>query len=268
MRAVHLLLAGALLGLAAVLTLAAGPGRAGPTQSPSVAASGTPTGTPTSTPTGTPTGGDPGREVYLRDCAWCHGTDGAGTHNGPALTGVGAAAADFYLRTGRMPLSSPDADVKAHAPAYDATTIAALVRFIGGLGPGPAIPSVAPGDMARGRVLYAENCAACHSGSGTGTIVSGGQQAPDLWATGDQQVAEAIRLGPGPMPHFGTAQLSDRDVNDIVSYVHQLGDRQRIGGLGLDQYGPILEGAVALLVLVPLLIVVTRLLGKRAGTRR
>jgi ubiquinol-cytochrome c reductase cytochrome c subunit len=260
MRIAHLLLAGALLALAAVLTLAAGPGRAGPTQSPSVAAS--------STPSATATGTDPGREVFLRDCAWCHGTDGSGTHNGPSLTGVGESAADFYLRTGRMPLSSPDADVKAHAPAYDAKTIDALVRFIGGLGAGPAIPQVAPGDLANGRVLYAENCAACHSGSGTGTIVSGGQQAPDLWTTQDQQVAEAIRLGPGPMPHFDTAQLSDQDVDDIVSYVHQLGARQRIGGLGLDQYGPILEGVVALLVLVPLLIVVTRLLGKRAGTRR
>ena len=34
---------------------------------------------------------------------------GAGRGDGPPLVGVGAASADFVLRTGRMPLSAPDA---------------------------------------------------------------------------------------------------------------------------------------------------------------
>lgn len=207
---------------------------------------------------------DTGRRVFLRDCAWCHGTDGAGTNNGPSLVDVGAQAADFYLRTGRMPLSSPDAPVKGGEPAYGDATISALVQYVGSLGHGPAVPPVAAGDPVRGRTLFLQNCAACHSASGTGTILSTGQQAPDLWHTADQQVGEAIRIGPGPMPPFGPHQLADRDVDDVVAYVHELGPKQARGGAGLDQYGPILEGIVVLLVLLPAALLVVRLLGKRA----
>lgn len=204
-----------------------------------------------------------GRQVFLRDCAWCHGTDASGTHNGPSLVGVGAQAADFYLRTGRMPLSSPDEPVRSHAPAYDDATITSLVDFIGSLG-GPGLPAVGPGDMATGRKLFLENCAACHSASGTGTIVSGGTPAPQLWHTPSQQVAEAMRVGPGPMPPFSEGQLNQQDLNDIVAYVRQLGAPQDAGGAGLDQYGPIIEGFVALFVLLPALVIVIRLLGKKA----
>jgi ubiquinol-cytochrome c reductase cytochrome c subunit len=256
-RLAVLLAGAAVVALSAVLALPAGSGRATPGSTPTPAAAAA-----TSTPP------DPGRQVFLRDCAWCHGTDASGTHNGPSLVGVGQAAVDFYLRTGRMPLSSPDATVKRGRPAYDSTTIEALVRYLGGLASGPAIPPLRPGDAAEGRTLFLENCAACHSASGTGTIVTGGQQAPSLWPTAPQQVAEAIRIGPGAMPPFSSTELSDQDVDNIVSYVSQLGSRQRIGGAGLDQYGPIIEGAVALFVLVPALLIVSRLLGKRAPARK
>lgn len=275
-RVAVLLVGAASVGLACVLTLAAGSGRANsgaapadvtPTLAPSTAA--TPTGTGGKVGTGG-TGGTrgAGRQVFLRDCAWCHGTGGTGTDNGPSLVGVGEAAADFYLQTGRMPLAAPDADVKGGKPAYPRRTIDALVKYVGSLGAGPAVPTLTRGDPALGRTLFLENCAACHSASGTGTIVTGGQQAPDLWATPDQQVAEAIRLGPGPMPPFATKQLSDEDVSNIVSYVHRLGQPQRIGGAGLDQYGPIIEGAAALFLLLPAVVLVTRALGKRAPTRK
>jgi len=248
----RLLCAAAVLLAAAVLALTGVRSTATTTQASSGAAAADP--------------GD-GREVFLRDCAWCHGTDGSGTHNGPALTDVGAEAADFYLRTGRMPLDSPDQDVRSGPPAYDDATISALVAYVGSLGNGPGIPALAAGDAAAGRKLFLENCAACHSSSGTGTIVSGGQPAPELWHTGKRQVAEAMRVGPGPMPPFDEKQLDPQQVDDIVAYVHQLGSPQDPGGAGLDQYGPIVEGAVALLVLLPCLVVVIRLLGRRAPER-
>src|SRR4029077_19949896 len=46
-----------------------------------------------------------GQAVYSARCASCHGSEGQGTALGPPLIGVGAAAADFQLRTGRMPFS-------------------------------------------------------------------------------------------------------------------------------------------------------------------
>lgn len=222
-------------------------------------------GTDTAAAVGQPAPADAsaGRQVFLRDCAWCHGTTASGTHNGPSLVGVGAQAADFYLRTGRMPLGSPDQDVRSGPPAYDDATITALVDYIGSLG-GPAVPTLGAGDPVDGRKLFLANCAACHSASGTGTIVSGGQPAPELWHTGPTQIAEAARTGPGPMPPFSQSQVSPQELDDIVAYVRQLGSPQDPGGAGLDQYGPIVEGAVALFVLLPCLIVVIRLLGKRA----
>src|SRR5438309_11132192 len=59
-----------------------------------------------------------GAQLYAGNCATCHGVAGEGINQarvgaggvlgqGPALRGVGALAADFYLRTGYMPLASP-----------------------------------------------------------------------------------------------------------------------------------------------------------------
>jgi len=46
-----------------------------------------------------------GRQLFLEGCASCHGFDARGIAEvGPDLHGAGASAADFYLRTGRMPL--------------------------------------------------------------------------------------------------------------------------------------------------------------------
>jgi len=251
----RLLCAAAVLVAAAALALAAARGTGSVVASSAQAAA------------STQTGSDTGRQVFLRDCAWCHGTAGGGTSRAPSLTDVGAEAADFYLRTGRMPLSSPDEEVRSGPPSYDDATISALVRYVGSLGAGPAVPTLAAGDIVNGRKLFGENCAACHSASGTGTIVTKGEPAPELWHTGKQQVAEAIRVGPGPMPPFGAKQLDQQEVDDIVAYVHQLGSPQDAGGAGLDQYGPIIEGLIALFVLLPCLVIVIRLLGKRAPRR-
>ena len=52
--------------------------------------------------------GDLGAQLYGANCISCHGPEGRGiADRGPALRGVGARAADFYLRTGYMPLASP-----------------------------------------------------------------------------------------------------------------------------------------------------------------
>jgi ubiquinol-cytochrome c reductase cytochrome c subunit len=205
-----------------------------------------------------------GRRVFLRDCAWCHGGSGQGTQFAPSLIGVGKADADFYLRTGRMPLKTPDQRVQRGPVAYDGTTIRALVAYVGSLGPGEPIPEVGPGDIAHGRSLFLYNCAPCHSSSGTGVIVSGGHVAPELFDTAPTQIAEAVRLGPGQMPEFTRGDLSTKEVNDIVSYVRELGPKQNIGGNGLDQYGPIAEMLFVFLVPIPILLGVIRLLGKKA----
>ena len=111
------------------------------------------------------------RRSTLAQCAACHGADGTGVEDrGPALTDEGAAAADFVLRTGRMPMAAPAHGGRAGPTRFTEEQIVALVDHVGAFGDGPAIPDVDPtrGDLAGGARLYQLNCAACHVASGRG----------------------------------------------------------------------------------------------------
>jgi ubiquinol-cytochrome c reductase cytochrome c subunit len=215
-------------------------------------------GATTSTPREVVAGGDGsddpelvarGRELFLTGCSSCHGVDGRGTDQAPGLVGVGAAAADFQLSTGRMPNTEPNRQAVSKPPAYDDEQIDALVAYVASLGDGPPIPDVndPPGDLTRGGRLYTLNCAACHSSAGNGGALSSGRNAPTVHGATRVQVAEAVRTGPGPMPVFGPETLTDRQVNSIVEYVEYLRNPDDPGGLDLGIVGPITEGLVALL---------------------
>ena len=175
------------------------------------------------TVTGDPSGGavrDVNATLYLQNCASCHGAQGEGTANGPSLIGVGAAAADFYLRTGRMPLGAPDQRAIRQEPRFSQQEMSALVAYIGSLGSGPAIPQVTNGgDVHRGWELYTANCAACHGASGSGNAVGGGFAAACWDKASSLDVAEAMLIGPGVMPPF-RFEPADRDA--IVAYVEYL----------------------------------------------
>ena len=61
-----------------------------------------------------------GRTLFLDGCSSCHGNDARGKQNiAPTLVGAGSASADFYLTTGRMPLSNPTDQPTRAQPAYD-----------------------------------------------------------------------------------------------------------------------------------------------------
>jgi ubiquinol-cytochrome c reductase cytochrome c subunit len=214
-----------------------------------------------SAPGGTTEGA--GRELYLTGCSSCHGPDGRGTDRGPTLVGVGAAAADFYLSTGRMPLDEPRNQAVRKPPAYGRAEIDQLVAYVASLGPGPEIPKVHPeeGDLPTGYELYANNCAPCHSSAGAGGAVGRGIIAPNLQRSKPTQVAEAIRIGPGVMPVFGPEALDDHQVASVVRYVEYLQDPEDQGGLGLGHLGPLPEGFVAWLVGLGLMLVVIRWMG-------
>ena len=74
---------------------------------------------------------DRGRTLFLDGCSSYHGNDAKGKANvAPTLVGVGAAAADFYLSTGRMPLSNPTDEPTRSPPAYNRQDIDALVAYV------------------------------------------------------------------------------------------------------------------------------------------
>lgn len=212
-------------------------------------------------------GQEPGATLYRQSCASCHGVRGEGTQRGPSLVGVGPASVDFQLSTGRMPLSSEDADPQRGDPAFSEAEIAALVDYVAGFGGGgPPIPQVRPGDVQLGRELYLTTCAACHSATGAGGTLTGGASAPRLDEASPTQIAEAVRVGPGRMPAFPEPLLNGEEVDAIAAYVDILQDdrgEQDRGGLPLWRFGPFSEGIVGLLVGLVLLVLVVRWLGSR-----
>ena len=208
-------------------------------------------------------GPSPGETLYGQRCAGCHGFAGRGVAGrGPALQGAGAAAADFYLTTGRMPLAYPKDVPARQTPSYTQPQIDALVRYVGSLG-GPAIPQPDPtrGSLAEGMHVFTAACAGCHQIAGRGGILPS-VGSPRLLDATPAQIAEAVRVGPYLMPRFGKRELSDRQLDSVILYIRALRSPDDAGGLGLGNTGPVPEGAVAWLIGAGSLVLVTRMLGK------
>ena len=213
----------------------------------------------------TPSAAADGRQLYLEGCASCHGLDARGIEGrGPDLHGAGAAAADFYLSTGRMPLAEPTDQPLRSDPEYSRGEIDQLVAYIGSLG-GPPIPDVHPeqGSVRHGLELFSENCAGCHHMTGAGGIVTD-VVAPSIWDATPTQIAEAVRVGPYVMPHFGPRQIDDAELNSLVSYVELTKSPDDRGGWALGHVGPVPEGMVAWLLAGAALVLVARVIGNRA----
>jgi quinol---cytochrome-c reductase cytochrome c subunit len=211
--------------------------------------------------------GDPqrGRELYLTGCQSCHGVDARGIQGtAPSLHGVGAASADFYLSTGRMPLDDPRSQPDRTEPAYDRKSLDDLIVYIGSLG-GPAVPEVdvvgGRLNVAEGQKLFTENCAACHQIAGRGGVMSGAF-VPTLLEATPRQVVEAARIGPYVMPRFSEAQLNDRELAAIARYVQYAKHPENPGGWALFNVGPVPEGMVAWLIGLLALLLLIRMLGR------
>ncbi len=214
---------------------------------------------------------DRGAELYARNCVGCHGPGGEGVTSspapgqlGPSLVGVGALAADFYLRSGYMPLRDPYAQPERGEPAFSDEQIEALVAYVASLGDGPAVPEPDPGggSLSEGLELFTENCAGCHQVVAEGGMVTGAV-APPLAGLPAVQIAEAVRIGPYVMPSFSEEDLSDAQVDSIVRYVHYAEDPQDEGGWGIGHIGPVPEGLVAWIVAGVALVGVSLALGGR-----
>ena len=77
------------------------------------------------------------------------------------------------------------------------------------------------------------------------------------------QIAEAVRVGPGTMPAFGAAALTDPQLDDVVAYVRYLDRPKDRGGQPLWHLGPVAEGAVAWFVGLGALLVAVRWMGEK-----
>ncbi|MFF3610972.1 c-type cytochrome [Streptomyces sp. NPDC002580] len=190
-----------------------------------------------------------GQKLYSVGCASCHGTGGQGTTDGPSLVGVGAAAVDFQVGTGRMPAQQPGAQIPKKKVIYSQAEIDQLAAFIASLGAGPTIPTksqVSPegADIAKGGELFRTNCAQCHNFTGKGGALTHGKYAPSLEGVDPKHIYEAMQTGPQNMPSFPDTTLTEKNKQDIIAYLDAVNgdDTESPGGLDLGGLGPVSEG--------------------------
>jgi ubiquinol-cytochrome c reductase cytochrome c subunit len=195
---------------------------------------------------------DEGKKLYVVGCASCHGTGGQGTTDGPSLVGVGAAAVDFQVGTGRMPAMQPGAQVPKKKVIYSQAEIDQLAAYIASLGAGPSVPTEeqydpAGADIAEGGELFRTNCAQCHNFTGKGGALSEGKYAPSLEGVDPKHIYEAMQTGPQNMPSFPDTTLSEENKKDIIAYLDAVNSEDTVepGGLSLGGLGPVSEGLFA-----------------------
>ena len=218
-----------------------------------------------------------GQLLYQASCQSCHGFQGEGGQtSAPALVSAGAAAADFYLTTGRMPLNNPANQPIRHRPYFNPLQIRQLVAYINALPvltdnpPGrpsppwcrnvPGRPAAGLRHSVPGPASFAINCAQCHHAAGSGGMLSKGNVVPSLRNADLTQVAEATRVGPGrcrcsARRRAQRAHVSGRPLRAVPA------PPLVPGGLGIAFFGPVREGFVGVVIGFRLLWFAIRMIG-------
>jgi len=211
-----------------------------------------------------------GNKLFLANCATCHGLHAEGTKIAPSLAGVGAAAVDFQVGTGRMPLAGPGVQAaRSDKIKFTDAQIASLASYAASLAPGPSVPdgqfTKGDGNIARGNQLFKVNCAMCHNFAGSGGALTRGKYAPSLRNVTGTHIYEAMVSGPQSMPVFNETNLSPTDKNDIISYLHDLDKDKNPGGMNLGNLGPVSEGMFIWVFGLGLVVAAAVWLGKKAA---
>ncbi|MBC7442931.1 MAG: c-type cytochrome [Ramlibacter sp.] len=187
-----------------------------------------------------------GQKLFAANCATCHGLAAQGSGAGPSLIGVGAAAVDFQVGTGRMPMQMDGPQAQKKKVQFTEEQVASLAAYVASLAPGPGLPDASlldgEGDAANGAELFRINCAMCHNVAGAGGALTAGKYAPNLKGVTEAHIYEAMVTGPQSMPVFNDLNISPESKRDIITYLKYLENNPSPGGLALGSLGPVSEG--------------------------
>jgi ubiquinol-cytochrome c reductase cytochrome c subunit len=187
-----------------------------------------------------------GSKLFQANCATCHGLNLEGTKQGPTLLGVGAAAVQFQVSTGRMPAAASGPQEEEKPPQFSDQQATALAEFVGSKAPGPGIPDKqylgGTGNAAKGAELFRINCAMCHNVAGAGGALTEGKYAPSLSGVSGLHAYEAMITGPQNMPVFNDSNITPTQKADIITYLKYLDKNPSPGGFDLGNLGPVSEG--------------------------
>src|SRR5690349_14070405 len=185
-----------------------------------------------------------GRQLFLIGCASCHGknaegiTTKSGGNYGPSLIGVGAAAVDFQVGTGRMPMANAGPQAPRKDPEYTAEETKQLAAYVASLAPGPSVPeseytdykAATTEEIREGGEFFRTNCTACHNSVGAGGALPNGRYAPTLKGVTPKHIYEAMQTGPQQMPVFSDDVITPEDKRNVIAYVKTLHSQPQYGG--------------------------------------
>lgn len=183
-----------------------------------------------------------GSQLYLENCAVCHGADGQG-RIGASLDGFPGIQVDALMsqtiREGIAGSVMPAWGTSFGGPLADqdvADIVGYITEVFDGTEPVAPLPNYEPpdipplpdvtGDPSTGAVVYRLNCTACHGDQGQGRF---GKPLAKAWPGIQPEVfvSQVIREGVSgtTMPAWESAQggpLSDDEVVDVTAYVLSL----------------------------------------------
>jgi ubiquinol-cytochrome c reductase cytochrome c subunit len=192
-----------------------------------------------------------GKRIFLQGCSSCHGLNAEGGAIAPSLIGVGAAAVDFQVGTGRMPMADMSQQAMRKKPVYDAVQTAALAAYVASLAPGPQVVDPTSlnyerdGNTAQGGTLFRNNCAMCHNFAAQGGALTLGKYAPTLMGVDPKYIYEAMITGPQSMPKFSDKTISPAEKLSIIKWIKAAQAEPSLGGASLGRVGPVTEGLLA-----------------------
>ncbi len=210
-----------------------------------------------------------GEKLFVANCATCHGLGASGSDNGPSLVGVGAAAVDFQVGTGRMPMQMQGPQAEQKPVQFTDSQTSQLAAYVASLGAGPAIPDAryldGKGDATLGGELFRVNCAMCHNAAAAGGALTRGKFAPALAGVSNQHIYEAMVTGPQNMPVFNDANIPPQNKRDIITFLNTIESQGSPGGAQLGSLGPVSEGLFMWIAGIGIIIVFTIWLTSRTS---
>lgn len=224
-------------------------------------------------------GGDPerGGELYVENCAVCHGVEGQGRIGASleGFPGIDPAVEIQAVVAGGIPGSAMPAWSQARGGPLSEQDILDIATYVvgifGGTQPITPLPSyVAPpipslpdveGDPSIGAAIYQENCVMCHGDRGQGRF---GVSLAKAWPSTDPEtyIQQVVRSGIDgtTMPAWVASAggpLSDQAIADVTAYLLTLEPAAVAtpipapeGPLGSTATLLMLVGALAVLVVV------------------
>ncbi len=185
-----------------------------------------------------------GKQLFYDNCAVCHGNGGKGGVGVPlALPDFINSVDDNYLRIS-IKMGRPGRVMPAF-PSLEDAQISAIVHFMRSW-TGKSAPhfsrTTISADVAKGKQIYQQRCAACHGvngegSKGTGVTFSRPRDLPILApalnnpgflaAASDEMIRHTLIKGRKgtPMISFLKQGLSHNDINNVVTYVRSF-DKQ------------------------------------------